>query len=99
MKYGIIAALLLSGSAMAQTVWTSPTSPEYSNCCTGGECWYERGGVCHFDPAMRAQMGIQSQPQGTNSISPTCPKDREVVMRASGQYGCAADVQSPEDSK
>ena len=30
---------------------------------------------------------------------PLCPKDREIVMRAGGQYGCAKDIQPPEDLK
>jgi hypothetical protein len=96
MRY-IFAALMyvaLAGSAHAQTGWTAPVNPEYSYCCAGGACWYEKGSVCHSDPALRTLMSTS----GTTYIliTPTCPTDREVVVRASGEYGCAKDVQSPE---
>jgi hypothetical protein len=68
---GLVCGLLLANSANAQgslqPQWDThaqherattarSANPEYSNCCSNGECWFERGNVCHSDRALRGEL-------------------------------------------
>jgi len=83
-------ALLLTGSAQAD---------EYGICSIGSTAFHTLshaecagvGGV--FSPIISSCVIFD---QSGNRL---CPKDREIVMRAGGQYGCAKDIQPPEDLK
>lgn len=97
----LVILLAISAPVSAQTTaWTSTSGQKnYSNCCANGECWMERGDVCHSNSTEREHVLIGADGRMTtitNTPMPKCPEGYQLVLRGAGQPACARDVINPQ---
>jgi hypothetical protein len=99
----LVILLSLSSSAFAQSeTWTNTgQSTNYSNCCSNGACWMERGSTCHSDPSVRESVILQSNGEMStisNGPIPKCEDGWTLVLRPLGTYGTAACARELKDT-
>ena len=73
----IMLLMLISSSANAQTTSAWSAHSEYSNCCMAGECWFERGNVCHSDATEHDLELLKQLAQNAMGSHPDMRPDRD----------------------